>query len=221
MKIRSLQFGILAIGLVGATSARAGLSVTIEPVMPNQIVDISLYGGSAIGVYAGVYNLMLNGVYTHSFCIDVFDDVYVGEQFNNYIYSSLAAAPPTSAHGPMGPADATIIEKLWTEYFPTALSDSSGKTAAALQVAIWETLVGANIKVSGNDPVTSLATTMLGSLTGVTPTGLEAIVNDGTSPIGQSYVLVPEPTTVFACALLLALPLAAGVTRVLRRNRTG
>lgn len=222
MKMRSLQFAILALGLVGATSGRGALSVTIDQPGPAQVVDISINGGSAVGVWAGIYNLTINSVATPSFCIDVFNDVYVGETFNNYVYTALVNAP-LSPGGPMYASHAAAIEELWAAYYSQATVNS--QTAAALQVAIWESLgdgtLGYTVTASGNDPVTSQAAGMLNALKNGSLTaqaGLEAIVGDGVGSPGQSYVVVPEPTTVLAGALLL-LPLGATTLRFVRKQR--
>ena len=104
----------------------------------------------------------------------------------------------------MGSAAATDIEKLWAQYY----SPSMGiQEAAALQVAIWEDMAnnsGGNnggpytLTVSGNDPVTSEASTMLDSLPGLTVEADLMALTD----TGQGYVVaVPEPTAA-GCFLL-------------------
>jgi hypothetical protein len=218
--MKKLQVAILAAALAAASSARASLEVTIDTPSPSQYVDIAVTGSFTVPtteVYAGIYNETVNGVFTPSLCIDVYRDVSVNEEFDNYYYLALASSPVTPA-GPMGPADAAIIEELWTTYFSAALTDSSGKTAAALQVAVWETLgngsLGYTVTVSGNDPVTALAATMLANR-GTAPAALRGLV----STTGQNYVVpVPEPATMIAGALLL-LPFGASTLRILRKNR--
>jgi hypothetical protein len=222
--MKKLQVVIVAAALAGATSARASLTVTIDTPSPAQTVTLSSSGSisfSAVGVYAGIYNETVDGVATPSLCIDVYRDVTIGETFNNYYYTDLADAPLTPA-GPMGAAAATGVEKLWAAYYNSAVADLTGQTAAALQVAVWEE-TAANpalhytLTVSGNAPVISQAGGMLtalndGSLTA--QTGLEGLV----SPTGQNYVVVPEPPTMIAGALLL-LPFGASTLRTLRKSR--
>ncbi len=231
--MKQLQAVILAVALAGASSASASLTVIIDSPNPSQIVTLTVTpaGGSLVpsfgpaGVYAGIYNETINGVFTPSFCIDVAHDVYVGEQFTDYSYAALADAPDTPA-GPMGAPTAIAIEKLWAKYFAAAQADTSGVTAAALQVAIWETEGGGQVLGNGSPGytvtesdgagVSALVATMLGALPSLTAEAdLVAIV----SPDGQSYVVaVPEATTVIAAAFLL-LPLGASTLRILRRKR--
>ncbi|MGA2686064.1 MAG: hypothetical protein ABSF51_13535 [Verrucomicrobiota bacterium] len=230
--MKQLQAVVLAAALAGASRASASLTVIIDSPNPSQIVNllVSPVGGSLVpsfsgGVYAGIYNETINGVFTPSFCIDVAHDVYVGEQFTDYSYAALADAPDTPA-GPMGAPTAIAIEKLWAKYFTAAQADNSGVTAAALQVAIWEAEGGGQLLGNGSPGytvtesdgagVSALVATMLGALPSLTAEAdLVAIV----SPDGQSYVVaVPEATTVIAGTLLL-LPLGASTLRILRRQR--
>jgi hypothetical protein len=229
--MNKLRGTVVAVLLVGVSYAKADLTVVIDNPDPSQIINLTVAPETGSGVpsfsgkvYAGIYNETVNGVFTPSFCIDVAHDVSVGEIFNNYSYSTLADAPDTPA-GPMGAATAINIEKLWAAYYTTA--QSSGVTAAALQLAIWETegggqllgngAPGYTVTSSGPSSVTSLTATMLATLPSLTATAdLEAIV----SPTGQSYVIaVPETTTMIAGALLL-LPLGISMLRILRRYRT-
>ena len=229
------RVAILAVALAGAGGARAGLTVIIDAPNPSQVVDLSVTPEAGSGVpsfsgdvYAGIYNETINGVFTPSFCIDVAHDVYIGEPFTDYSVSTLADAPDAPA-GPMGSQTAIYIEKLWAAYYNAAAADSSGVTAAALQLAIWVTEgqgqdPGYAVSASGNDSVTDETAIMLAALPGLaTEADLEAIV----SPDGQSYVIagpsgyivtpVPEATTLIAGALLV-LPLGASTLRILRRR---
>jgi hypothetical protein len=196
MTTRKLYLVILAAGLAGAMSAGA-VTLSFNGVNPNEIVTLQVSSPSfSGGVYAGVYNLTVDGVATPAFCIDVTREIHAGQTYNNYSYTDLSLAPLAPA-GPMGSAAATDIEKLWAAYYSPSMNNQD---AAALQVAIWEDVaakVGTySITVSGNDPVTTEATTMLGSLGSLTiQTDLQGLV----SPDGQNYVVpfdvasVPEP----------------------------
>jgi hypothetical protein len=166
-------------------------------------------------VEAGFYNLTVNGVATPSFCIDIATEQIEGQAYHDYSYTALASAP-ISAAGPMGAAAAIDIEKLWAAYYSPSLSSVN---AAALQVAIWEEVALGNGKytltVNGNTAVTDEATTMLGSLSGLTAEADLIALTDS----GQGYVVaVPEPATMIAGALLL-LPFGASTLRILRRKR--
>jgi hypothetical protein len=231
--MEKMRLVLLAAALAGASSASASLTVVIDSPNPSQIVNlvVSPAGGSLVpsfsgGVYAGIYNETINGVFTPSFCIDVAHDVYAGEIFHDYSYAALPDAPDTPA-GPMGAPTAIAIEKLWAKYFTAAQADNSGVTAAALQVAIWETEGGGQLLGNGSPGytvtesdgagVSALVATMLAALPSLTAEAdLVAIV----SPDGQSYVVaVPEATTVIAGVLLL-LPLGASAVKILRNRKT-
>ena len=221
--MKQLQLAIVVAALAAASSARASITLTFNNVSPVQTVTLNASGGVNInnqGVYAGIYNLTVNGVATPSLCIDIARDISAGQTFNDYSYSSLAAAP-LSPSGPMGPSAASDIEKLWAAYYSSSMNDASGVTAAALQVAIWED-IGAkagtySLTVSDNSSVTTEAAVMLNSLSSLTATAdLVGLVSQD----GQNYVVaVPEPATMIAGALLL-LPLGASTLRILRKSRT-
>jgi len=207
----------MAAGLAGAMSASA-TTVTFDNVDPNQTVNLTDPWISS-GVYAGIYNLTVDGVATPSFCIDVADENN-GNTFTDYFYSDLASSP-LAPGGPMGSTAATDIEKLWARYYSPSMGSQD---AAALQVAIWEDMAinsggnnGGNytLTVSGNDPVTSEASTMLDSLPDLTAeANLIALTDDG-----QGYVVtVPEPTT--AGCFLLGLGALAGFQRFAQKRRS-
>jgi hypothetical protein len=216
MKIRYLQLAIMAAGLAGAMSAGA-TTLTFSGVNPFEMVTLTVSSTSfSNGVYAGVYNLTVDGVATPSFCIDVTREISVGQTYNDYSYTDLTLAPLSPA-GPMGSAAAADIEKLWAAYYSPSMNN---QTAAALQVAIWMDVaaqVGTyTITVSGNDAVTTEAATMLGSLSGLT---VQADLQGLVSPSGQNYVVpVPEPTT--AGCFLLGLGALVCFQRFARNRRS-
>ena len=161
----------MAAGLAGAMSAGA-VTLTFNGVSPE--ADVTLQVGGAFnfgpgGVQAGIYNQTVDGVATPSLCIDVYREIATGTTYTDYSYTDLTLAP-LAPSGPMGSTAATDIEKLWAAYYPAA--SVNNQDAAALQVAIWEDIaanVGTySITVSGNDPVTTEATTMLDSLSSLT-----------------------------------------------------
>jgi hypothetical protein len=207
MKTRTLRLTMLAFSLAGAMSASAALSVAFNNVSPEQVVNLQVSSPIAYSgdVYAGIYNLTVDGVATAGFCIDVQRHSITS---SDYSYATLASAPNPSS-GPMYGNAAVNIEKLWAAYYGAAAADSSGVQAAALQVAIWEQVAlgngGYTVIVSGNDQVTSLANIMTGNLGNlIAQADLRALV----SPSGQNYVVpVPEPTTMIAGAGALGLAL--------------
>ena len=216
MTIRKLQLAIMAAGLAGAMSASA-TTVTLNNVDPNEVVNLTnsstLFSG---GVYAGIYNLTVDGVATPSLCIDVFRE-NTGGTLSDYYYTDLALAPLAPA-SPMGAGVATDIEKLWAAYYSPTMYNQD---AAALQVAIWEDIAAANVNtytitVSGNDPVTTEAATMLDNLGNLS---VEADLVGLVSPDGQSYVVaVPEPTT--AGCFLLGLGVLVCFQRFTQKQRS-
>jgi hypothetical protein len=236
--MKNIKLAVLAAALAAASSARASLiTVTIDSVSPGEIVNLVVTpaAGSLVpayngGVYAGIYNLTVNGASVPTFCIDVAHDVYLGETFNDYSYIALASAPATPA-GPMNAAQATDIEKLWAAYYSGPLgAENNAVNAAALQVAIWETLgngaQGYTVTESDGVGVATEAAIMLTALNNGSLTA-EQSVNALVSPDGQGYAadpsgplrsVVPEPTTIISGFLML-LPFGASTLRILRRSR--
>lgn len=219
--MKKLQVAILAAVLAGVSSASAGLTVSLSSIAPDQIIDLSVTGTESFsgGVYAGLNNLIVNGVATPGYCIDVQRDSGTG---SDYYYNDLANSPLALA-GPMGATAAANVEKLWAANYSSATSDAT--TAAALQLAIWETVATGNggytVAIGGNSAidiaVNNAANAMLANLGSLTAqTDLVGLV----SPSLQGYVVaVPETTTMIAGALLL-LPLGASTLRVLRQRQT-
>jgi len=214
--MQNFNVAIVAVGLAGVMSANA-VTLTFDGVSPEEDVTLQVTGAFTLGpggYQAGIYNQTVDGVATPSLCIDLDRDISGGETFTDYGYTDLALAPLTPA-GPMGFAAATDIEKLWAAYYPVA--SMNNQDAAALQVAIWED-IAANmgtytLTVSGNDPVTTEAASMLASLDGLTD---QADLQGLVSPTGQNYVVAaPEPTT--AGCFMLGL----GALVCLRRWRQG
>src|ERR1035441_8162616 len=190
--MKMLKLAIMAAALAAASSARADLLVLtgVGSLGGSDYTYVTLAASGAInipaeGVEAGFYNLTVNGVPTPSFCIDIARDQSVGTPYSGYSSTTLSSAP-FGPSGPMGHAAATVIEQLWTKYYPLAATEGSAE-AAALQVAIWQEVeIGNNatqaalghpenkytLIVDGNnpsDPIYSAAQTMLGSLSGVVP----------------------------------------------------
>jgi len=204
MKIKNLQLAMMSVGLAGAMSASA-TTVQFVNVDPSQTVNL-VDPWISTGVYAGIYNLIVDGVATPSFCIDVADENN-GSAFTDYYYTDLASAPLAPA-GPMGSAAATDIEKLWAAYYSPSMGSQD---AAALQVAIWEDIAAKattpySITVSGNDPNDAIYSEAAGMIANLPNLNIQADLMGLVGPNGpnneQSYVVaVPEPTTA-GCFLL-------------------
>ena len=215
MKMLKLQEAIFAVALATASSASASVTMTFNNVSPEEVVGLN-----SESVYAGIYNLTVNGVATPSFCIDVFHNINGGDTFSDFNLITLSSAPNSPA-GPMGTTAATIIEGLWGTYFSGATTSAS--EAAALQVAVWRAVnLGLNpvtLNFNLGDATTlaayNRATAMLGTITSYA--GLEGLVGS-VADNTQGFVIVPEPTTMLAGALLL-LPFWGSTIRILRKNR--
>jgi hypothetical protein len=216
---------LLATGMVVcalALTTRASVTMTFDTVSPNEVINLN-----GQQVYAGIYDLTVNGVATPSFCIDVAHSISFGATFTDFNYESLASAPNPPA-GPMGETAAAIIEGLWGTYYPAATSSAS--EAAALQIAVWRAVNEGNYPVTldfGSDATTqaayNTATSMLDNISATANLqGLVGSVTDDTQGYvvmnGQGHiVMLPEAPTIIAGALLL-LPLGASALRILRKK---
>ncbi len=97
------------------------------------------YPGGSYYAYVGISNLDVKGWGAFkSFCVDLYD--YSGElgKYHTYELKPLAEAPQSvgNLNTRMGDAGVLAVAKLWDLYYEAALANL--KTAAALQVAIWE-----------------------------------------------------------------------------------
>lgn len=222
MKSRTVQLALIASALVVAMDATAQVTLTFNGVSPEQTISIASTGAISFGqtgALVGIYNQTIDGVPTPSFCIDVFRDTFTGQTLSNYSYADLSLSPLPPA-GPMGASGAVDIEKLWAAYYPTATVNSL--YAAALQVAIWETVANSvgtyTLTFSNNDPVTTEASLMLASLSSLT---VQANLIGLNSPDGQNFVVpnpVPEPTA--ASCFLLGLGALFCSQRFIRNRRS-
>jgi hypothetical protein len=94
---------------------------------------------------AGIYKLLVNGVAADSFCIDPPDDDPLFPE--PYTVINLADGPDPVV-GPMGLQKAEVVRKLWAmAYGPGMTMDQ----AAALQIAIWDTVVDLDYNVYDGD----------------------------------------------------------------------
>jgi hypothetical protein len=154
-------------------------------------------------VYAGVTQLLIDGVATNSFCVDPYQ--WASGSTETYTVSDLASVPSPA----MGTAAAETVSKLWAKYYQQALSSDS--TAAGLQIAIWETVAGSNFSVVGTDYGAS------GMITAANSSNIEANLVAVSSPSYQDYVVQNVPDA-GATLVLLGLGLVA-VAIVGRKSR--
>lgn len=181
-----------SIHTVGSTS-----TVDYVNVSPSQTVTIRGTWHSG-GVYAGIYNLVVDGASMDSFCIDLQDNSYTDPA--TYNVKALEEAPDPT-FGPMGNAKAlAVAELLYKNWWDKDITNAA--EAAALQVAVWEILAdgasgfdltSGSFYTEGYD--TTLANSYLASITGSGDyTHLFVGLSHGTY---QDYIVrIPVPAAV-------------------------
>ena len=183
--MKCLAAAAMGVSLLTALSSKA-TPVTVQElgVGPNEVVNITSSTLGTANVYAGINNLLVNGVATDGFCIDPFHWSATGVQ--NYDSEPLSSSPKPPG-GPMGPAEATKIEQLWLHAYAPGMT---AEQAAGLQIAIWEIIGagatdGATFKLNGTDDygASGLLTWVDGN-----PTAATANLLGLTGP-GQDYVI--------------------------------
>ena len=205
----SFSAALASLLLLSATSTNA-TSVTVKElsVAPAKIVNINVTGFYSGGAYAGIVNMLVDGVDTDGFCIDPFH--FSSTSSLQYEKVSLADAPkdflPTFT-GDMGVLKAEKISKLWAMAYSPAMT---AERAAAMQIAIWEIVAGDLFSVSGSDYG---AATLLAQID--TYTGPAANLIALTGP-GQDYVIATVPE---AGATLLLLAIGTGALAFFGRSR--
>jgi hypothetical protein len=172
-------------------------AITVQElgVSPGETASISVTGFYTGDVSVGILKLVVDGVATDGFCIDPYH--FSLSSSSEYEFRSLAEGPKLPAT--MGAIKAEAISKLWAmAYSPNMTAEE----AAALQIAIWETLVGDNFSVLGNDYGAGFLLQRLEDYAG---NGANLIALTGP---GQDYV-VPTPdsgsTLIFLAVAAAAL----------------
>ena len=192
-----------------ATPLTIGEIVAVKEVSvsPGRVVSIHASTLGDQSVWAGITNLLVDGLPVNSLCIDPFQ--WSSNSPLNYVVTDLAAAP-IGVYA-MGGDSANKIKNLWAMNFASALSDLTGKTAAGLQIAIWETLGGTNFSVVGDD---YNAGTMISNLSDYQ--GLGADLVGLSNELNQDYVVQNVPDGGVTIALLGVGLLALAAFRKLR-----
>jgi hypothetical protein len=212
MMVNKLSAAILL--LIGSAQIAQATTVTVQELStnPNKIVNIQVTGFYSGYAYAGVVNMLVDGVQTQGFCIDPFH--FSSHNPLPYEVVPLADAPKQLVNvfpeGGMGETKADKIARLWAMAYLPNSPTWGGAAAAALQIAIWEIVADNKFSVSGNDYGASALLTQLDSYTGP-KANLVAL----TGP-GQDYVIA----TPDGGATLLMLSLASGALLVTRRFRS-
>ncbi len=213
----------LLLGL-GATAAKAApFTVQDLGISRGAVVKVSLPGFYKGKVWAGVNQLVVNGVAMDGFCIDPFHPSVPSSP--GYVFLDLQNAP--KAPGTMDAVSAGKISDLWALFYSPTISN---KQAAGLQIAIWEIVGGSRFSVRGNDYGASSFLQQLQSYTGpranlialsgpgqdyavLAPAGLQ-----GSAPNGPAESVPDSGSTIFLFALVILL-LPAASTQVLVKNK--
>jgi hypothetical protein len=168
-------------------------------------VNIQIGGTTETG-WAGEINWVANGTQSIvTYCADLFDDALTTQ--NGMTVSS--SSPLTSNSGEV----AWLVDN----YGAAASSDTSGATAEALQIAIWDTMYAATPTISGlATGVSGMVSSYLGAAAGQTATAVFYNAASG-SGNGQGQVQgTPEPSSIFL--MMLGTCVAFGYRYRLKRS---
>jgi hypothetical protein len=172
-------------------------------VSPSETVTISVTNFYAGDVYAGINNLLVDGVAMKGFCIDPF---HFSQNSQGYNFVPLADAPKEHL---MGAAKAEEISKLWAmDYSPLMTAPQ----AAGLQIAIWEIVGGSDFSLVGGSDYG--ASVLLEEVADYSGDGASLIALTGP---GQDYcVQVPDSGTTlsFLAMTLLCLVSVRGFRKI-------
>ena len=207
MNSAALRFAVIPAVAIFLSASSATANLMLGPAIaqeaginPGLLVSINSSGFYSGGAWAGVNHLNITqngitGVYD-GFCIDPFhyspntpDDMYKVTTLEAHDY-----APAISAE------HVALIEQLLSHYYRPTLSNAE---AAALQVAIWETVGGTSFSANGyND------TWYSGYIAAASGAAMsDHLVLDGATH--QDYVLVSSVPDGGMTAVLLGLGLLA------------
>ena len=195
------------------------------------------YPGGSYYAYVGISNLDVEGWGAFkSFCVDLYDNAGDLGKYNKYELKPLSEAPQSvgNLNTRMGEAGVLAIAKLWDLYYEAALANL--KTAAALQVAIWEvvnekgavnqdgrfSLAGGSFTATGGNFDKAQAQKMLNSILDYNPTHqlprLFAFVNTTDATHYQDFIGVPDGGVTLA---LLGISLGALAFLARRKSSVG
>jgi len=197
MKKILVLISLLLALLVAVTPIAIADTVTVQYLnVFGQVVDIAGTWHTG-GVYAGIYKLKVDGILTDSFCIDLQDNSFTGTALYNVV--SLDNAPDANL-GPMGSQKAAVISRLWAMAYSPGMTQQQ---AAALQIAIWDTLVDLDYNVGiGGFKITSVDPGAQALLNAVQTYNGSATLAGLTNLDYQDYTTrVPEPGSLLLLGL--------------------
>lgn len=221
-RFRGRALALMAASAAFASAANADTIIaTWDDIDPKTSILYSLDGGANFeGTNAGVLHFTrTGGTYVgeptgefESFCIELTETLNLAASYE-FEVAALATAP-TSIPGGMGAAKADQMSELYGRFFAPAIL-TNVTDAVAFQVAIWEIIYDADLKlntgdfqVQNLDAYYSVAQSWLDQIDGTGPKmGLLGLKVDGF----QDQVIVPEPSSV--------LLLVGGLASVLIRRR--
>jgi hypothetical protein len=128
--------------ILGVSASASAATITIDNINGLTPVSFSL-GSTSYYVYAGEFQLTIDGVESVGYCVDLFSNTYLGTSFYDVSFSNVDYIPNGS-------------QAAWL------MNRYSGGTAvqnAALQLAIWSVEYGAD-----NTPFTYLGSTGAGTV---------------------------------------------------------
>ncbi len=160
----SWRLAVSAAAMLASVLVTQAVPVTVKEVSvsPARIVNVEISNFYSGNVYAGVVNMLVDGVATKGFCIDPFH--FSSSSALPYESIALADAPKSYLpyfSGEMGLAKADQISKLWGMAYSSSMSADA---AAGMQLAIWEIVAGDLFKIkSANDYGAAALIAQLGS----------------------------------------------------------
>jgi hypothetical protein len=241
---------LAAVALMGAVVPAGAATLYLNGVSPSATETVTFPGLSATTTpYVGPLNWTFNrsasdnalldtlvpGTSLTTYCIEGTQDVYLGQNTTfSSILTDVIGAPQDNVGSvyAMDAAKAAVLSKLWDAHYSQSLT--SGHTAAAFQLAVWEIVNdggitpdfdGGNFKAVGSDNPSSeasLAKTWLTTLNDVTPTEhyqLYALIDARLQD--QVFGIDPPLPVPLPAALPVGLAALAGmgIVRHIRRKR--
>lgn len=212
-----LRSGVCVVAICAGVTAAPMAQADFVPgsyAVGSQQFNLSIGGSPGAGGFQGLWN----GNTIYFWCIELTQFFSPGTHYTNQYTPSLATN--------------TLLSKLFTEAYGSALSNATN--SAAFQLAIWEIIYdsgdlhlnGGAFKVLGDNGHSATVTIAQGWLDGLTGASAGYTLYFLTAPGNQDFVTasrIPVPTTKVpepgSLALLTAALLAAGFVRARATRR--